>query len=434
MRQALRRACAMLLVTALCLGGTAWHTVHKQVLRLGFLSDSYWGAPQGNCYAVVDTAIARFEAEHPNVRVEYTSGILKQDYSEWLIDQCITGREPDVFMVLPEDFGTLYGLGALERLDGRIEGDPALSQEDFYRAAMDSGRIDGGQYAMPYECVPTLMFVNRTLLNQNNVALPSGDWTWEDFYDICAKLTRDTNQDGVADQFGSYGYTLENAIESNGAALFSNDGTQCLVSQPEAETAIAFTQKLERLNSGASVTSRDFDQGRVAFRPFLLSDYRTYQPYPWRIKRYSDFNWDCISMPRGPSGANSSSLSTVLVSMSSQTAHRALAWDFIKELTGRDETQQMIYTDSHGASALKRVTTSHQTRNILSQDAPGDSQLALDMLSGTMENATAVARFPKYDQAMLLAQSLIGAAIQQETGLPMRLQQIERELDKFLTG
>ena len=88
-----------------------------RVLHVGVFSGSYWNAPVGNCYAVIDAAIERFEETHPGIRVEYTSGILKRDYSEWLIGQFLLGREPDVFMILPEDFGMLYGLGALEPLD-----------------------------------------------------------------------------------------------------------------------------------------------------------------------------------------------------------------------------------------------------------------------------------------------------------------------------
>ena len=78
---------------------------------------------------------------------------------------------------------------------------------------------------------------------------------------------------------------------------------------------------LNKLTAETAPSARDFDEGKVAFRPFLFSDYRTYQPYPWRIKRYSDFLWDCIPMPHGPAGGNSSELSTVLAGISSRSAH-----------------------------------------------------------------------------------------------------------------
>ena len=216
--------------------------------------------------------------------------------------------------------------------------------------------------------------------------------------------------------------------------MFSDDGKQCLIAQPEAVEAIAFSQKLEKLYETCDITAQDFDTGHVAFRPFLFSDYRTYQPYPWRIKRYSGFEWDCIQMPAGPMGSNASELSTMLVSMDSRSLHKQLAWEFMKELTCSDETQAMLYTESNSVSALRRVTQSEKTKEVLAQDTPGEIHLGLDLLSDTMEHAVAVPRFQNYDQALLLAQQFIPAAMQDEHNLELQLLRAQRQLDKLLNN
>ena len=160
------RLLTCVVMTAVGLGIVVCAASREVVLTVGFVSDSYWDAPLGNCYAVLDAAIDRFENKHPGVRVTYTSGILKEDYSEWLAGQYLLGKEPDVFMVLPEDFDMMQDFGALEPLDTRIERDSTVQAEDFYHAALDSGKMGNTQYALPYECVPTLMFVNKTLLEK----------------------------------------------------------------------------------------------------------------------------------------------------------------------------------------------------------------------------------------------------------------------------
>ena len=86
-----KRLTAAILLAAVCLTANVYSRTRSVELRLGFMAGSYWDAPNGNCYAVIDAAIERFEREHPNVRVTYTSGILKRDYSEWLIDQYLLG-------------------------------------------------------------------------------------------------------------------------------------------------------------------------------------------------------------------------------------------------------------------------------------------------------------------------------------------------------
>ena len=164
MKRLAKRLTAAVLLAAMCLTATVYSRTKPVELRLGFMAGSYWDAPNGNCYAVIDAAVERFEREHPNVHVTYTSGILKRDYSERLIDQYLLGSEPDVFLVLPEDFGTLCELGALAPLDGCLAQDKEVSDTDFYPAALQSGAENGVQFALPYECVPTLMCVNKTLL------------------------------------------------------------------------------------------------------------------------------------------------------------------------------------------------------------------------------------------------------------------------------
>ena len=52
-------------------------------LTIGVYSGSYWDTPNGDCYAILNDAIARFREQHPNVTVEYVSGITPDGYSEW---------------------------------------------------------------------------------------------------------------------------------------------------------------------------------------------------------------------------------------------------------------------------------------------------------------------------------------------------------------
>ncbi len=430
--QYVKRISAGIALAVICLVPVFALTPGERVLSVGFMSGSYWNAPSGNCYAVLDAAIKRFEADNPGVKVNYTSGILNRDYSEWLAEQLIQGREPDVYMVLPEDFGMLCELDALQPLDKLIENDENVSPDDFYPAALESGTVDGIPYALPYECVPTLMFANKTLLAKAGIQVTGREWTWDYFYEICQKVTRDTDGDGVTDQFGSYGYTWRNALAANGATLFSAEGQSCNIAEPKAVEAVAFAQRLNALYKDCDVTSKDFDQGRVAFRPFLFSDYRTYRPYPWRIKRYSGFEWDCIQMPYGPNGKSCSELSTVMWGISARTDNRNLAWKLLKELTCSDDTQGMLYTDSHGVSALRRVTQSSQTQDVLKKDTPGDSRLGLEVLSDVMERAVPAPHFQNYDQALLLAESLIDSAMADTHNLELQLQRVQRELDEFL--
>ncbi|MCO7153832.1 extracellular solute-binding protein [Anaerobutyricum hallii] len=210
----------------------------KIVLTFGMFSGNQSDVPNDDCYKIIDETIKEFEKEYPNVKVKYTSGILKEDYSEWLSNQALNGTLPDVFMVLPEDFTTFASIGILKNLETMLKADASLKKDAFYQGCYDAGTYKGNQYALPYESVPSLMLVNETLLKKNNISLPDNRWTWNDFYNICKKITKDTNDDGKTDQFGVYDYSWIDAIYSNGGGIFNGSGTSCNITNPSVEDAI----------------------------------------------------------------------------------------------------------------------------------------------------------------------------------------------------
>lgn len=426
------RWCLAALAAVLVLGGigVAWARHARSTLTIGVYSGSYWGTPNGDCYQVLDDAIARFETEHPGVQVEYVSGISTDSYSEWLAQQILKGTEPDVFFVLPEDFNLLVSSGALARLDARMDADPAFDPAAYYAPSLSSGAVEGGQYALPYESVPTMMFVNKTLLEAHNIDMPGNDWTWDDFYSICAQVT-----DVDRHQFGVYGYTWLDALYANGGTLFSQDGTACLLTSQPVQESIRFVQQLNELNEGYMVTSRDFDLGNVAFRPFLFSEYRAYQPYPWRVKKYSGFEWECVCMPAGPQGGNVSELQTMLLGISARSRHPALAWDFAKLLSYDEDIQRELYSYSHGISPLRAVAEDDDILSQLHKDIPSDGSgsFSREVIGSIMDHALTVPKFDGYDQALNMAQTAVSQAMNSGDSAVSPLLEPQREINLFLS-
>lgn len=115
------------------------------VLHIGFPCDSYWNVPGENYYTFIDAAIEKFEAEHPNVKVEYTSGIRVEDYTEWLSGQYLLGQEPDVMVILPEDLVIFSDTASLRELDPFMKQDPEVDLSGFYPVHPgDTILIEGG--------------------------------------------------------------------------------------------------------------------------------------------------------------------------------------------------------------------------------------------------------------------------------------------------
>ncbi|MBQ3194554.1 MAG: sugar ABC transporter substrate-binding protein [Oscillospiraceae bacterium] len=426
MKRPMGKYALVLLLLAACLYLAGCAADQETVLTVGVYSGSYWNTPNGNCYQILDEAVALFEQTHPGVKVTYVSGIPAGDYSEWLAGQILLGTEPDVYFVLPEDFELLVSSGALAQLDERIAGDSGFDTGIYYGPCLRSGQSEGKQYALPHESVPTIMFVNKTLLEVSGIPMPDNDWTWEDFYGICERVTNVDKR-----QYGVYGYSWQDAMYSNGASLFSEDGRSCYLSQEKVLEAIQFARRLNDLNGGYNVTARDFDVGRVAFCPLLYSEYRAYQPYPWRVKKYSAFQWDCVSMPAGASGTNISQLHTTMLGISSRTRHEELAWEFCKLLSADEELQRRLYTQSHGISPLIAVAEDPELLLQIHHDIPEGSGFSPDMIHQIMSNAVVAPKFGAYSQAMIMVESAIQESADSQLGQSGMLI-AESEINLFL--
>lgn len=75
-------------------------------------------------------------------------------------------------MVLPEDFSTFSSVGMLKNLDSYTKIDKAFKKATIMKEVMMLEPIKGTQYALPYESVPTLMLVNKTLLKKEHIKMP----------------------------------------------------------------------------------------------------------------------------------------------------------------------------------------------------------------------------------------------------------------------
>ncbi|WP_068623614.1 ABC transporter substrate-binding protein [Trichococcus ilyis] len=399
-------------------------------LTLGMFTGSNWDVYNAESYKVIDDAIAKFEKAHPNVTIEYKSGILKQDYSAWLASDIADGEQPDVFMVLSEDFNRLSSLGALLPLDDLI-GENEISTDIFYESALSSGSYQSTQYALPYEINPTMMCVNRDLLEREGIAVPEGNWTIEQFYQICAQVTKDTNGDGTIDQYGSYGFEWQDAVNGYGIRLFDDEGATSNLNRSDVREALSYIQKLKDLNGGYQVSSEDFDKGNVAFCPLTFAQYRTYQPYPYRVSKYSTFKWSCLAMPGTTDNQKTSQIATSLIAINSKTTQRQLAFEFLETLTIDQEIQQELFENSQGASALKSVMASDSTKALLDQDALNNYSLKQDVLDAIMENAVIEPKFKKYNNVIERCDYLITNALN-ENKIDDQLVDIEREIDNQL--
>ncbi|PJJ26974.1 ABC transporter substrate-binding protein [Lacrimispora celerecrescens] len=429
-----KRLCMSVFIGALTAAALIYRDQHKEtVLEFGMFTGSNWDVASANSFKIIDKAVKRFEESHPNVKIHYYSGIAKEDYSEWCARKLLEGEMPDVFMVLDSDFDKFTSLGVMKDLDELMTGDDTFHREDFFTTALNTGRRNGRQYALPYETVPTLMFVNKSLLAKEMIQMPREDWTWEDMYEICRKVTKDTDKDGLLDQFGTYNYSWRDAFYTSGGKLYDENQEQIAFTDSRVLDAIKYIKRLNDLNQGQSVTQEAFNEGRVAFMPLTFAEYRTYKTYPYRIKKYTRFQWDCITFPAGREGENISKVDALLMGINSKTKHEKLAWEFLKQLTYSQEMQMDVFLYSQGVPALKSVASSKEGANIIQEDMDeGEQVISSTLLYNVIEDGIIESKLLQYQQIMNLADGEVSKILQENKNVDSSMKIFQRTVSKYL--
>ena len=277
------------------------------------------------------------------------------------------------------------------------------------------------------------MFVNKTLLTRHHIQMPDNRWTWQDFYDISRQITTDTDGDGKPDAYGSYAYNWKDAALSNNVQLFSENHQQAYFNTPQLKSTLSFLIKLRELNQGYEVSAKDFDLGRVAFRPLTFAEYRTYQPYPWRIKKYSAFDWDVVSFPVGPEGKAIANIYTMRMGISPRTRHPELAWKLLKTFSYRPEIQLHVLDMSQGLPARGDILSTPEAEQLFNQTMRDDgNHIALSVINSIMSSTMPETNFLKYTGAILQADTCIQKIISGTLPMDAALNQLQADINAYL--
>ena len=223
------------------------------------------------------------------------------------------------------------------------------------------------------------------------------------------------------------------AVCSNGGEVFQADGSECYFTDDRIVESVKYIRQLNELYQGQKVVREDFNGGNVAFMPLTFAEYRTYKTYPYKIKRYANFRWDCITMPSGSQGENLSQVDTLLMGISASTKEEELAWEFLKLLTYDEAIQTEIFRYSQGASVLKAVTQSREVESIVQEDMEeGDTVISGNLLGRVIEEGQIEPQFKKYEQAKALSDNEISKIMENDKTVDSSLKILQREINSYL--
>lgn len=414
------------LIVIIAMASYYYHYLQRpDKLTIGLFAGNPWSDTNFNIYDVIDEVIEQYQARY-GIEVEYVSGVLQEDYSNHLNSLIVAGKEPDIYLIFEEDFTTLANTEALVRLDGLIDRDDNFNLDNYYQAPLKAGEFNGIRYALPVDCNLDLLFVNETLLEQEGIVIDD-QLDLDEFYHICQQVTKDTDNDGVIDQFGCSNYDLADILSAFGIDFFSQG--DFFIDLDKTKAALEYFKKLNALNGRSSVSLDDYDLGHVAFAKLPFSQFRTYRFYPYNLTKYSTFKWDCINLPSET--GNSGRIDTLLAGISARVQNKSAAYNFIKLLSNDAQVQQDYFATSQGISPLSSVVNSLATSTLLHEQSL-DGDFALPVIDRAMTQALISKKIPNYDFLYSQAIEKLNQTLRSDEDIDLVLINVQKEMNELM--
>lgn len=190
-----------------------------------------------------------FTAEHPNIVPEFeyiTSDSYGSNWNGFLmkIQTMIAADDaPDVISLGLEGVAMLamndMALPLNDFIDSNEAAQELLAMQD--PELMKIFTVQDQIYSIPYEANCVVTHINKDIFEEAGIELPSYDWTWEEFVEICDKL----KESGVVEYpfaCTSNFFCFQSLLYANGGSPLNEDWTAGAFNSPECIETCQFFQ------------------------------------------------------------------------------------------------------------------------------------------------------------------------------------------------
>lgn len=338
-----------LIVAVILLCGSFWVSAQETV-TLEFMH-TFWveGAVK-----VLNSAIDAFEAENPSIKISQTQ-ISWTDAPSQYMTSIVGGKAPDILVCNSGILASLRGIDALADLTDLISDDMLANFTQVAKSIIinEDGRVD----ALPQEGCNWALFYRKDLFEEAGLDPEKPPKTWDEFIQCAKALTKDTDGDGIIDQWG-YGWPAQaenandywiNFMEMFGGGFDDYDaGSSTYKANLQGEAALAATTAMVGLTQTECVTPStivDMDWEAVT-NGFVAGNFAMMHNGAWVVSSIHskgpelDGKWDTALLFDGPvATAYRGHPNTLNITSSSQ--HKQEAWKFCEYLysQGTDKSE-----------------------------------------------------------------------------------------------
>src|SRR5687768_7773561 len=285
--------------------------------------------------AVIADLVAGFKEVQPGASVNVISVPSQGDHMTKLSAAFAAGNPPDVWLLNYRRYGQFAAQNVIEPAANWLPKSSLIKEDMYYEEPLAAFSYNGVLQCIPQNISSLVVYYNKDMFTQNNVPFPKAAWTWDDFLNTAASLTKDTNGDGVND---IHGLGVPPQIIRVAPFVWQNGGE--IVDDPEKPTTITLLEGPAReavqffmdlslvhkvVPSEAEEKAEDLDSrfmnGRLAM--FMASRVATPE-----FRNIKGFDWDVAGLPQKKQRA--SILHSDAYCISAASKQKELAWAFVE--------------------------------------------------------------------------------------------------------
>jgi len=304
---------------------------------------------------IEEAVVAAFEAANPNIKVQLEQTSYDDIFTKYSADVA-AGTPADVISMNFENLRKFAGLEALASLNDYVAKD-SYDTSIYYANTLDMHTVDGVLYGLPATFSDNVLYFNKNLFDAAGLAYPDSTWDWAKLIEVGKQFVKDTDGDGVVDQYGYGPAWWPMYLFEYNTNVLSADGTKCALNTPEGLQAIQAYVDLSTkdgitANAAAQASQGDYDR-------FISGKLAMYDAGPWAVAPFNQnitgFTWDVAENPAGT--VKGTFLYSNAYAISSASANQDAAWQFIKFATGT-EGSTIRQEGKFEISAVKSVAES----------------------------------------------------------------------------
>lgn len=154
----------------------------------GTVTIQVWHGQTDTALKVIKKLVAEFHRAHPKIRVDLGGGVLADTMLQKVTAALASGAYPDVAFIFGSDLASVARSPQAVDLTSYVR-DRKTPWNSYWPSARQAVTINDRVRALPAVVDCLAMVCNKTMFADAGLDLPEPGWSWDDFTDLCRRLT-----------------------------------------------------------------------------------------------------------------------------------------------------------------------------------------------------------------------------------------------------